>query len=133
MQGIGCVECRFIEHVVEVEDASRIELSGCRLATGDVVRLEEKVVIVEPAPGQLLIFARSAGRNGDDMQVISEANRVPGSLELLDEFAPGISGINTQRDRLRLLQGEPDCYSARLRAAQHGAREDERQVRESLG
>src|SRR6266568_7353344 len=101
MQGIG-------RSRIEVEDARRTEMARCRLVSSGVARLEEKVVIVEPAPGQLLVSARGAGCNGDDMQVIPESNRVPCSFKLLDEFAPGIAAVDAQCHRPRLLQSEPD-------------------------
>src|SRR6266851_74554 len=126
MQGIG-------RGRVGVEDARRTELPGRGLAFNGVIRLEEKIIIIEPAPGQLLITARGTGRNGNDMQVIPEANRVPRPFKLLDEISPGVAGINAQRHPSWLLQREPDTNGARLRTAQHRARKDERQVQESLG
>src|SRR5579859_5017566 len=126
MQGIG-------RGRIGVEDARRAELAGRGLAFNGVVRLEEKIIIIESAPGQLLITARGAGRNSNDMQVIPEANRVPRPFNLLDEIAPGVAVVNAQRHYSRLLQREPDRNGARLRAAQHRACKYERQVQESLG
>src|SRR6266851_10008338 len=100
-----------------VEDARRVELADCHQAFSGAVRLEEKVIIIEPTPGQLLVSARGAGRNRDDMQVIPEANRVPRPFKLLDEIAPGVAGVNAQRHPSWLLQREPDTNGARLRTA----------------
>src|SRR5215469_13103042 len=97
MQGIG-------RRRSGVEDARRAELVGCHLAFSCVVTLEENIVIVEPAPGQLLIVVRGAGSNGNDMQVIPEANRVPRPFKLLDEIAPAVTGVDAQCHPSWLLQ-----------------------------
>src|SRR6266699_635605 len=118
---------------IGVEDAWRAELPGRGLAFNGLVGLKEKVIIIEPAPCQPLITARGTGRNSNDMQVIPKANRVPRPFKLLDEIAPAVAGVNAQCHPSWLLKREPDSNGARLRAAQHRACKNERQVRESLG
>src|SRR6266852_577302 len=101
---------------IGVEDARRVELADCHQAFSGAVRLEEKVIIIEPTPGQLLVSARGAGRNSNDMQVIPEANRVPRPFKLLDETAPGVAGVNAQRHHSWLLQRAPLRAGSRWRS-----------------
>src|SRR5919202_2183245 len=95
---------------VEREYARRVKVAG-RLrcsATRCAIRLKEQIVVVELAPGQTLVVAGGARRDGREVQVIAQTHAVARSLELRYKLPLPVSPIDAQGDGAGSLQGQPD-------------------------
>ena len=60
--------------------------------------MKEHIIVVEFAPGQLLLFVRGRSCDSYNMQVVTEANCLARSFKALNKLSPGISGIDAQND-----------------------------------
>ena len=107
----GVSRCRFIG-----EDARCVQRRGClRLVTfRRAIGLKEEIIVVELPPGQSFMLVGGTCGDGHNMQVVTQANGMACSLQLLNERSRSISAVNTQGDQPGRLQCEPHSYGARL-------------------
>src|SRR5216683_918076 len=82
---------------IGVEDARRVELADCHQAFSGAVRLEEKVITIEPTPGQLLVTIRGSFSASQTVTARGSVRRSIGPARMSGKFANrsanGVHGI----------------------------------------
>jgi hypothetical protein len=99
--------------------------AGYRYMTPWKVRsLKEKIIIVQPSPGQCFIISVGTSCDCNNVEMITEAYRASCSLYVLSEMTRFIPPIDTQSDGLRFFQRKPDGHGTRFGTTQDGACEN---------